>query len=97
MKFVIDYGTGTVWTLIMPPSVLLWAAAILAVLIMVKWHYALKNREIQSRELKEIRDDHREKEIAGLNSEGAAGHRFEGSGGANDKYTLHGSVSGNLQ
>jgi len=97
MKFMIDYGNGTVWSLLLPPNALFWAATILAVLVVVYWHYKLKHREIQSRELKEIRDDHRQKEIAGFNIEGSAGYRSKGSRGANDKSAFHDQEYRNLQ
>ena len=97
MKFMIDYGNGTVWSLLLPPNALFWAATILAVLVVIYWHYKLKHREIQSRELKEMRDDHREKEIAGVHSEGSAGNRWKGSRGADDKSALHGQEYRNLQ
>ena len=77
MKFVLNWGNGVEWTLFLPPNALFYAAIILAVLVVVHWHYKLRHREIQSRELKEIRDDHRQKEIAGLDSESHAGHRPE--------------------
>ena len=88
MKFVIDTGTGNIWSMLIPPNIIIIVAIILAVLIIVHWHYKLKNREIQSRELKEIRDDHREKEIAGLNSEGVTGHRPKESRGVHEQHSL---------
>ena len=88
MKFVLDWGNGTVWSLLVPPNALFYAAIILAVLVVVHWHYKLRHREIQSRELKEIRDDHRQKEIAGLDSEGHAGHRSEKSRGVYEQHPL---------
>ena len=88
MKLVVDAGTGSVWSILIPPNIVIILAIILAVLVIVRWHYSFKNREIQSHELKEIRDDNREKEIAGLNSEGSAGHRPEKFSRVHEQHSL---------
>jgi hypothetical protein len=77
MKIILDYGNGTIWSLLIPPNAIFWAVLVLSVLLVIHWYFALQHRKIQSNEMKEIRDDNRQKEIAGVDSEGHAGHRPE--------------------
>jgi hypothetical protein len=66
MKFMIDYGNGTVWSLLLPPNAVFWAATILAVLVVVYWHYRLKSKEIDFKQWEILQKNNQEQDTIKL-------------------------------
>jgi hypothetical protein len=97
MKIVLDFGASGIYSVITPPYLLIIVAMILAALIVAKWHYNLRYREIQSKELEGINRDNRETKAHRGNSESAAGGRQERACRGYVADSLHRQVSDDLQ